>query len=44
MKDLPYADIDVTETTEWLDAIEQVLQQDGSGRANLLIEKLINDC
>jgi len=33
-------DIDPTETREWLDALEYVLNNDGIGRANFLLERL----
>ena len=34
------ADIDVTETREWLDALEAVLENEGVERANFLLERL----
>ena len=35
-------DIDAIETQEWLEALEDVIENDGKDRANFLIEQLIN--
>ncbi len=35
-------DVDPQETREWLDALESVLESEGSGRAHYLIERLID--
>ena len=34
-------DIDPTETKEWIEALQAVLEQDGSERAHFLIEQLV---
>ncbi|HET9094832.1 MAG TPA: pyruvate dehydrogenase (acetyl-transferring), homodimeric type [Solirubrobacteraceae bacterium] len=34
-------DIDVTETTEWLDALDAVVQHDGVGRARQLLSRVV---
>ncbi len=37
----PPADVDPTETREWLDSLESVLERDGAERAHFLIEQLV---
>ena len=34
-------DIDPLETSEWIDALESIKQNDGSKRAQFILEKLI---
>jgi pyruvate dehydrogenase E1 component len=41
MSDIQNQDIDAQETSEWLDAIEAVLEEDGAERAHFLLEALI---
>ncbi|MFT4925452.1 MAG: pyruvate dehydrogenase E1 component [Phenylobacterium sp.] len=41
MPDIQTHDIDAQETSEWLDAIEAVLEEDGAERAHFLLEALI---
>lgn len=36
----PNEDIDLTETREWLDALQAVVEHDGSGRAHFLLQEL----
>ncbi len=36
------ADLDPTETAEWLDSLESVLRSDGPARAHYLIERMID--
>ena len=36
-------DIDPTETKEWIEALQSVLDQDGSERAHFLIEQLVGN-
>ncbi len=35
-------DLDPTETREWLDALEAVIENEGSERAHYLIERLVD--
>ncbi|WP_017444923.1 pyruvate dehydrogenase (acetyl-transferring), homodimeric type [Gayadomonas joobiniege] len=42
MSDVLNHDVDPIETTEWLDALESVLEQEGPERAHYLLEKLID--
>ncbi len=37
----PIPDIDPSETQEWLDALESVLEHDGTERAHYLLERLV---
>lgn len=39
---IPLQDDDPTETEEWLDALESVLEREGAPRAHFLLEKLID--
>ena len=38
MSDLPKVDIDSTETQEWLESMESVLENEGPERAHQLLE------
>ncbi len=41
MTDMMHPDVDPTETQEWLDALEAVLEEEGVDRAHFLLESLI---
>lgn len=41
MTDMMHPDVDPTETQEWLDALEAVLEEEGTDRAHFLLESLI---
>lgn len=41
MTDMMHPDVDPTETQEWLDALEAVLEEEGIDRAHFLLESLI---
>ncbi|WP_044414962.1 pyruvate dehydrogenase (acetyl-transferring), homodimeric type [Halarcobacter anaerophilus] len=42
MSDINLNDIDPQETQEWLDALEVIIQEEGSQRAHYILEKLID--
>ncbi|HIP76169.1 MAG TPA: pyruvate dehydrogenase (acetyl-transferring), homodimeric type [Psychromonas hadalis] len=42
MTDILKDDIDSQETSEWLEALEAIIEEEGTGRAHFLLEKLID--
>ena len=42
MADILHSDIDLQETSEWLEALDAVIEEEGTERAHFLLEKLID--